>query len=64
MLSDDEQVGFSEGVVPDQFVLGIRHRQQAVAVGRREDGTARHQRSSKKKNRKEKKRRSSEKRHS
>ena len=51
MLPYDGQVGLSECVVLDQFVLSVRQRQQTVAISRREDGTAGHQCSSEKKKR-------------
>jgi hypothetical protein len=41
-LTDQRQVGFAEGVVPDEFVLGIGQSQEAVALGGGEDRTTGH----------------------
>ena len=42
MLANDQQVGFTERVVPDEFILGSRQCKQAVAFGSRKNRTTRH----------------------
>ena len=41
-LPDDGQVALAERVVTDQIILGVRQRQQAVALGGGQDRTAGH----------------------
>lgn len=39
-LADDGKVGFAQRVVPDQVVVGVGHRQQALSLGGGQDRTA------------------------
>lgn len=41
-LPDNGKVRLAERVVTDQLILGVRQRQQAFALGSRQDRTARH----------------------